>query len=64
MFTPKERSAPAPSIPAAMIPGPAPVMTIQPRSAIADPKAVAVRYAGSPSLIRAEPKMVAFLMPR
>ena len=33
MFTPMERSRPAPSMPASMIPGPAPVMTIQPASA-------------------------------
>ena len=31
--TPIERSRPAPSIPASMIPGPAPVMIIQPASA-------------------------------
>ena len=35
MLTPKEFSVPAPSMPAAMIPGPAPVMTIQSRSAMA-----------------------------
>ena len=33
MDTPIERSRPAPSMPACMIPGPAPVTTIQPRSA-------------------------------
>ncbi len=33
MLTPMERSGPAPSAPAAMIPGPAPVTTIQPASA-------------------------------
>ena len=33
MLTPKERSRPAPSIPAAMMPGPAPVTTIHPASA-------------------------------
>lgn len=33
MLTPMDRSRPAPSIPACMIPGPAPVTTIQPRSA-------------------------------
>ncbi len=35
MLTPKARSGPAPSIPASMIPGPAPVITIQSRAAIA-----------------------------
>ena len=39
MLTPKEFSVPAPSIPADMIPGPAPVMTIQSRSAMAAAKA-------------------------
>ena len=38
MFTPKARSAPAPSMPASMIPGPAPVMTIHSASAMARPK--------------------------
>ncbi len=33
MFTPKDFSRPAPSRPAAMIPGPAPVTTIQPSAA-------------------------------
>ena len=33
MLTPRARSGPAPSAPAAMIPGPAPVITIHPRSA-------------------------------
>ena len=33
MLTPKAISRPAPSMPAAMIPGPAPVTTIQPRPA-------------------------------
>jgi hypothetical protein len=33
MFTPMAMSAPAPSLPAAMIPGPAPVTTIHPASA-------------------------------
>ncbi len=35
MLTPKLRSAPAPSWPASMIPGPAPVMIIQSRAASA-----------------------------
>ena len=34
MFTPIERSRPAPSMPAAMMPGPAPVTTIQSAPAI------------------------------
>ena len=46
MLTPKECSAPAPSMPASMIPGPAPVMTIQSRSAIAAAKAGPARRAG------------------
>ncbi len=33
MLKPNELSGPAPSMPAVMIPGPAPVMTIQSRSA-------------------------------
>ena len=42
MLTPKARSAPAPSMPASMIPGPAPVITIQSRSTMARPKSRAI----------------------
>jgi hypothetical protein len=38
MLTPKARSGPAPSMPASMIPGPAPVITIQSRAEIAAAK--------------------------
>jgi len=60
MFTPNERSRPAPSIPAAMMPGPAPVTTIHPASAIRWAMARAWAYTGSSGRVRAEPNIVIF----
>ncbi len=59
MLTPKLFAAPAPSMPASMIPGPAPVMTIQ--SIAASPRANATvwAYSGSSRVVRAEPKIAA-----
>ena len=57
---PKLRSAPAPSCPAAMIPGPAPVMTIQLRAAIAAAKRFATSYTGSSGTVRADPNIATF----
>ncbi len=57
MLTPKARSGPAPSMPASMIPGPAPVITIQSRSAMARPKSRAIAYDGWSWVRRAEPKI-------
>ncbi len=47
MLTPSERSRPRPRIPAAMMPGPAPVTTIQPRSAMRSASRRACTYKGS-----------------
>ena len=62
--TPKLRAAPAPSCPAAMMPGPAPVITIHPREAIDSAKSRAVVYVGSPGSVRAEPNMLTFRVSR
>ncbi len=64
MPTPNDLSAPAPSWPAAMMPGPAPVITIQPRSAIARENSRVVAYSAWSSVVRAEPKMLTFRTPR
>jgi UDP-N-acetylmuramoylalanine--D-glutamate ligase len=55
---------PAPSMVAAMIPGPAPLTTIQPASAISWAKERASSKPGWPGWVRAEPKTVTFGMPR
>ena len=57
--TPMLCSRPAPSIAACMIPGPAPVTMIQPRSASAFAMRRACSYTGSSVRVRAEPKTVA-----
>ncbi len=59
MLTPKLFAAPAPSIPASMIPGPAPVMTIQSTSASSRASATVCSYNGSSRFVRAEPKIAA-----
>ena len=60
MPTPKLFSAPAPWWPAAMMPGPAPVITIQPRAAISRANSRAATYSPCCSSVRAEPKMLTF----
>ena len=56
--TPIECSRPAPSIAACMIPGPAPVMTIQPACARSAATSRAALHRGSFARTRAEPKIV------
>ena len=58
MLTPKAWSRPAPSSPAAMIPGPAPVTTIQSAAARRAARLRARMYTGSSGRVRAEPNMV------
>ena len=60
MLTPNAWSRPAPSVPAAMIPGPAPVTTIQPASASRAARSRASTYTGSSGSVRAEPNIVIF----
>ena len=60
MDTPIDCSRPAPSMPAAMIPGPAPVTTIHPCAARSAATRRACSYTGSSGRVRAEPKMVTF----
>jgi hypothetical protein len=62
--TPMLCARPAPSIAACMIPGPAPVTTIHPRSASIEAIRVACSYSGSPRLVRAEPNTVTLGMSR
>ena len=64
MLTPKACSGPAPSMPAAMIPGPAPVITIQSARASSAAKSRARMYTGSSGQVRAEPNMVTLGMSR
>ena len=56
MATPMLASRPAPSIAACMMPGPAPVTTIQPWSASSRAISEAWRYTGSWAWVRADPK--------
>ncbi len=58
--TPMLFSRPAPSIPACMMPGPAPVMTIHPFSARLAATLRVCSQSGSWFLTRAEPKIVTF----
>ncbi len=60
MLMPNDISRPAPSRPAAMIPGPPPVMTIHPRLASAPAVSRVCLYSGSSGSVRAEPKIVTF----
>ncbi len=64
MATPMLCWRPAPSIAACMIPGPAPVTTIHPRSASVEAISVACSYTGSWVAVRAEPKTVTFCTSR
>ncbi len=57
---PNDRSRPAPSWAAPMTPLPAPVMTIQPWSAMRRPKERACTETGWSAGVRAEPKTVTF----
>ena len=58
IVTPRLRSGPAPSVAAAMMPGPAPVTTIQPASASRPARSRAWTYSGSVVRVRAEPNTV------
>ena len=60
MLTPNALSGPAPSRPASMIPGPAPVMIIQSWAAMAVASRRAWSYSGSSGSVRADPKMASF----
>ena len=60
MFAPKLFSSPAPSCPACMMPGPAPVMTIQPWAAIFCANSTACWYSALVGSVRAEPNIVTF----
>ena len=62
MLTPIDISLPAPDMPASMIPGPAPVTTIQPLSANFLATASVCLYTGSSLVVRADPKIVTFLL--
>ncbi len=64
MFTPNAWSRPAPSSPAAMMPGPAPVTTIQSAAASRAARLRASTYTGSSGFVRAEPNMVTLRMCR
>ena len=57
-MTPRLRSGPAPSVAAAMMPGPAPVTTIQAASARRLARSRAWTYSGSVVRVRAEPNTV------
>jgi hypothetical protein len=63
MLAPNDSFEPAPSWPASMIPGPAPVITIHPRFAISREKSRAAMYSSSPCWVRAEPKIVTLRVP-
>jgi hypothetical protein len=56
MLTPNDASRPAPPCAAAMIPPPAPVITIQPSRAMRSAKAKACCQAGASGRVRALPK--------
>jgi hypothetical protein len=60
MLIPMLRSRPAPTLAASMIPGPAPVTTIQPDSASLPASTLACSYSGSLGWVRAEPNTVTF----
>ena len=58
MLAPKLFSGPAPSWPACMMPGPAPVMTMKPAAVILRANSTACLYSVLLGCVRAEPKMV------
>ena len=58
--TPSDILVPAPSAAACMIPGPAPVTTIQPSAASAAATSRAWKYSGSSGSVRADPNTVTF----